>query len=577
MAAVTSHDAPVQADDLARRRERGSVKVTPTGLLLLAVGLAMLAQLAVALFAEVNWDEFYFLSRVLEYQRGELGDLLQTFHVHLFTWLTLLPTDEIGRIVVARLVMLIVEAGTLVLIFRVARTYASPVAALCAVAAYATCSNVVLYGASFRFDPLATFLMMAAVALLVAKPLRWQHTVASGLLVAVGGLITIKSVFFLPVVVAVALQGLAEAQDRRRRFALLAGGAIAACVAFGVLQVLHAMSLQGPHAMDRSEAFLSHSISSMINLGPGPWAGLYLADSVTKNLVLWLGIAAGIGVCGWRLARSGNGRLRAAVLLLFAFPLATILFYRNAFPYFYVFALAPAAVLVAVAVDALAWPAARLTPYVIVMGVLAVVGVARSLPGDQTTQRATLDAVHRIFPSPVAYIDRCSMVADFPKVGFFMSTWGIQTYRAARQPSFADLLRTQRPVFVLANSPALNAALDGANVPEPLSLLPDDAAVLRQNYVHHWGAIWVAGKAFPSVGPTPQPFAIAIPGTYTVESAGPVMIDGRPAFPGAVVNLVQGAHTLRSDGNTSRVVLRWGDHLLVPPDPAPQGALFVGF
>ncbi len=576
MLALTSHDAPAGADG-SMLRSRWRVRVTPAGLLLLAVALAMLAQFALALFGEVNWDEFYFLSRVLEYQRGELSDLLQTFHVHLFLWLAALPTDEIGRIVVARLVMLACEAGTLVLIFRIARRYASPIAALSAVAAYATCSNVIVHGASFRFDPLATFIMMAAVALLVARPLRWHQAMIAGLLVAVGGLVTIKAVFYLPVVLAVALQQLAEAEDRARTFHRLVAGGLAACMALAALLVAHAMSLQSPPPVARPEAQLAYSVSSMIHLGLSAWAIPYLLDSVAKNLILWLGIAAGVGVCLRRLARPGADRLRAAVLLLFFFPVVTILFYRNAFPYFYVFALAPAAVLVAVAVDALAWPAARLTPYIVLTCILAVVGGVRSLPGGQDAQRATLAAVHRIFPTPVAYIDRCSMVAEFPKVGFFMSTWGIETYRATGEPSFAELLRSRQPVFVLANSPTLAAALGESPVPQPLSLVSDDATTLRQNYVHHWGAIWVAGKTFATVGSAPEPFAIAVAGDYTVESAIAVNIDGRAALPGAVVNLGQGPHTVSAGDDAGPVVLRWGDHLLVPEAAAPVGALFNGF
>jgi hypothetical protein len=191
------------------------------------------------------------------------------------------------------------------------------------------------------------------------------------------------------------------------------------------------------------------------------------------------------------------------------------------------------------------------------------------------TQRSVLGAVHEIFPEAVPYIDRCSMVASFPKAGFFMSTWGIETYRKKGAPDFSQLIEEQRPVFVLANSATLRAALNGAPRKPKRALLPRDEAVLRANYIPHWGPIWVAGKRFtelPNSG-----FEMLIPAAYTVEATGSVVIDGKPIGPGGVMFLQAGHHEMDAPAGSFPVTLRWGEHLRMPSAAAPKETVFHGF
>ena len=106
-----------------------------------------------------------------------------------------------------------------------------------------------------------------------------------------------------------------------------------------------------------------------------------------------------------------------------------------------------------------------------------------------------------------------------------------------------------------------------------------DAAVLRANYIHHWGALYVAGKAltFERQG-LDQPFEILIPGVYTVESNGPVTIDGRLFEPGSRVMLGAWQHEARShDAGVLEARLRWGDHLRRPSVPPSDLPIFSGF
>ena len=335
--------------------------------------------------------------------------------------------------------------------------------------------------------------------------------------------------------------------------------------------------MKGKSSASEAEAFLSHSMSTMLNFGELSTKWVFLVQSVLQNVVLWAGILVGIAVLIGRLHRAGYKKSDTWVLLAFAFPLLTLLFYRNSFPYYYVFALAPAAVFVAIAVDALKWSTGRMQRVGMLICVLAAVHFHKFYV-DQSAQRATIDAVHEVFPEPVRYIDQYSMIGSFPKVGFFMSTWGMETYRSSELPSFPELLLSEQPVFVLANSYVLINAMDGTVFEEAFyPLLPRDIAALRDNYIHHWGAIWVAGKTFDPATAVAQDFQIAVAANYTVEASGDVMIDGRRLAPGAILHLSQGPHTLQTIDGHFRVALRWGDHLPVPNNPVPTKAIFNGF
>jgi hypothetical protein len=114
--------------------------------------------------------------------------------------------------------------------------------------------------------------------------------------------------------------------------------------------------------------------------------------------------------------------------------------------------------------------------------------------------------------------------------------------------------------------------------PSHFGLFKEDIATLKANYIRHWGAIYVAGKTFVSsiAGPA-QNFEILIEGSYTVESAEPVILDGKEVQPDDVINLASGLHRLRMREASPDVTLRWGDHLYRPLEITPGGPLFTGF
>lgn len=548
--------------------EGGSFAQSPARLLLGAIALALALQAGLVFLQPVNWDEFRYLSDVHIYRRGELAAWLQTLHVQPFFWLPDLPGNEVDQILAARTILFLGQVGTAALIYRCARAFMAREPALFALLCYLTCSYVLRHGASFRYDPIATLLLMGALALLLEAKVTRLKLASAGILAAVAGLVTIKAAFLLPTLAAALWWRASGARTAAARLVLVGG---AAAAAFTLLAFLHIQSLAAPDVIGEQRIIGRGLSKTVMEAGLLPRADVLLRSFLTDPF-MWAFMLAGLGFAVREFRAPGASQPRLVALLGLALPLATLIFYRNAFPYYYVLILAPACILAGYA----AAPVERPPIYPIMaflLAALAVFHAARAVSPALAVQRAHVDAVHSLFPSPVPYIDRSSMISSFPKIGFFMSSWGMENYLAARRPVVRDLLLAKAPVFVLANSPVLAEALTGSR-PTGYRLRNADIATLRGNYVHHWGALWVAGKRFQAT-PEPIEFEILIPGAYTVEAAQPVLLDGvrRPAR--AVLRLSRGVHRIESPEGRQTVTLRHGVRLRIPENPPPPGPIFA--
>ncbi len=302
---------------------------------------------------------------------------------------------------------------------------------------------------------------------------------------------------------------------------------------------------------------------------------------------MWLLLLLGLVLVGGALVYGERrDRARALSVLALAAPLATIYFYRNAWPYFYV-SILPGACLLAGAVWRRIEVLALRRPLLAGALALAVaVLVARTgwqwfeANHDERTlpQRDLVAAVHEIFPEPVPYIDRCGMVSSFSKVGPFMTSWSMASYRERKTPILEDLIREKQPKLLLANVESLQLKRAFRKTPASHRWLPEDYAILQDNFVHHWGAIWVAGKSLVAPVEEEALFEILVPGPYTLEARGLVEIDGNVVEPRAVVMLKQGERRLRAVGDKPQnVTLRWGASLPRPPRAPAKGPIFWGF
>jgi hypothetical protein len=509
---------------------------------------------------------------------------LQSVWTRAFAWLTGVPGDEVTQVIAGRLAAFGAELVALAGVYRLARRLVSPTGALYSLLSLLSTAYVLHHGFSFRADPFVVALGVWAIALAFPVVRRPRLAAATaGALLALALLVSLKAALYLVPVASVLL--LAGGERRLARAAVLATSLAGT---FGALYLLHAGALPPPPALGASGlAPISLTRTARTTLlsdeHPG-WS--YLSASVRQSPLVWLGLLGGLAVAAASLRRESSRR-SGMLLLALGSTLAVFAFYRNTFPYFYLFALAPAAPLAGLFLVRLGERLARRSALAATLAtatlwsgtaVTLVTHYARRARDEIAPQRQLVRVVHELFPESVPYIDRCSMIASFPKVGFFMTGWGMERYRAGG-PLMRTALREGRPVFLLANTPGLWLHLTDERARRaPYALFAEDRRLLRENFVHHWGWLWVAGKEviFGSGGAHAE-FEILIPGLYTLEAPGAIAIDGETVEPGGAVRLPQGIHHARPGGAAAAFRLRWGRRLARPAAAPLAKPLFTGF
>ena len=528
-------------------------------------------QLIVSFRYNLNWDEYYFLSHIYAASDGRLADSVQRFHVNLLFWIRWLPFSEPDQLVAGRQFMMLCEAGGLFCLYRICREFTSPNNALFAVAAWCSAGSALLHGASFRADPLASFLMMSALALMFCGKLATRKSMLSGAIVAVSVLITVKSLLYFPAFFG-ALYWQASKQGvgfrtAMRQFAM----AIVTLAAVGVaLFLLHSVNLADPIA-----AAEKHPARPKLRLGQ-IFDKVIMSQELfprAPSILQWLSNSIlPLALCAAGLWHATTHRREAfarwiAVLALLA-PLASLVIYRNAFPYFFPFIMYPAAIVAGIGASRISNGGIRL---LLIAGLALTVGVrfAAAQSADQSAQREISTAVHQIFSEPVTYVDRNGMIPSFPKSGFFMSSWGMEDYREGRTPSLrAAILRDQAPL-IITNSPWLEIALRPQQGSASNLLLPEDVKFLQENYLRHWGHIWVAGK---TLNRHTDSFDVVISGTYTLDCDGIRTMNNQTVRCGDVLHLDRGRHSFSGDS----AQIRWGNHLFRPTNQPTDRPVYYG-
>jgi len=543
-----------------------------------AVIVGIIVSLALQMYLQftqkINWDEFYYLAQVYDYQRGGLSQPLQTFQVYLFGWLPLVGGTEIEKIIVARIFMWLFESATLFFVYSIARAFVSRNASLIAVLAYISSGAVLIHGTSFRADPMAAFAMMFCLYVLIRLPLSFKNLFGFSVVAAVAALITVKIIFFAPALIGAALWRITSGPDPYKTLTRLALSAVATVVWFGLLYWYHLSTMPLADTAVAQAKMSSAFTTTLLSEGLFPRLdamrqGLNLAR--IQGLLLFLGT----GVALLDFARQKVKTPTLIMLFVLASPLLSLIFYRNAFPYFLAFIFPSSMVLAGYFVDRI--KDMRLaTAALCLLMVAGAFSVTLSRESENmAVQRNTIEMVHRIFKQPVNYIDRNSMISSFPKQGFFMSGWGYRNYLKKGEAIYAQVLKDKVTPLLIINSLLLENAL-GQNSPlSNASLLQRDVEVLRENFIPHWGFLWVAGKKI-AADITPQNFSVLTPGTYSVEVDNVVEIDGKIYVPGSTLNLARGDHSVSAQAATT-LTLRWGGNLYRPDTPAPSKPLFTGF
>lgn len=542
------------------------------GLAVAIIAILFVLQLHVAFSANVNWDEFLFLSKIHAFHDGRLSDAFQTFHVHVFGWLARVRISEVDQIVAGRMAMLLVEGGTTFCIFVMGRAMYGSRAAVFAVIVYLCSGYVLQHAASFRADPIAAFTMMASLTLLLTAPRSVILHVLAGMIAALGLLVTIKCALYLPAFLGVLAYRLGGDEPRPGLILRFVMSATVMSAVYAAGWSWHSAMLADSAPIGALQSRAGGALAKTVLTQPLFPQWPYILGWALAALAAAVLVLAGIAIAVGQFFRQPG--LRAAALPLLAAPLLSLVVYRNAFPYFFPFIVAPASLAVGPILERLRNDAWRVAVFVLL---LVPVGMqyGRLLGQDQSAQRAVIAAVHEMFPQPVPYIDRNEMISSFPKVGFFMSTWGLEGAVASGKPVLAPAIAARQPPLLLLNSPALMKAVNPALPYGGIRLVAADERALRENYIPHWGPVWVAGRRLTAERGE-RAFGLVIGGRYTVECRdGLPMIDGAEAPCGSVVALRPGKHRLGgSDGRT--VTLRWGDHLPRPDNPPPDKPIYYG-
>ena len=538
--------------------------------LCIVLGLLFIMRADMVFRSEVHWDEFLNLSMVYDYANATLTEALQTAFIHMFTWVPLVSNNEVDQIIAARGVIFIFALVTSLAIYKISKTFMSIEAALFTVIAYWSFTYTLLHGVSFRTDPLATSFMMGALWLTVMNKGGWWRALIAGICIGLAGAMTIKAIFYAPVLIVVGLINYTKKHSIGYAFTMLMVGGVCALVTFLLVIWLHMNSL--PEAVSPF-AFIERTSSVTVGTMDFNILLYYLLNAAKLNSAFFVLLLGG-GYIAVKMAIGKSSRLLGIHLLGLLLLLVSPLLYRDVYPYYYPFMLAPVVVVVGIAFERLLEKSEK--KIYIFAAILAIFAPAVIIYGKSSQlgpneQRRTLAVIHEVFPEPVSYIDGRSMVSSYPKRGIFMSTWGMTDYRAAGRPVMQNILTENKPKFILANVPQLD--LDKAESlklnDHPYGLLDEDLTVLKKNFTHYWGPLYVPGF---TLAPNDTVINVYIPGLYQILSGDRITVDGRVISTGETVMLDLGPHQVSQNMDT---VLRW--HLPVPTDAAPKGYLFHGF
>jgi len=527
----------------------------------------------------INWDEFYFLSNVYELARGELTLLMLGAYTHLFSWLPLVPGNEISQVIAARWVMTGLLAITVWLVLRLARTWLTGLAAVVPPFVYISTMPVLHHGGSFRFDSMLAPLSVLALVLLLSpgRGREWRDW-AAGVVLGIAGAITLKVVLFAPLIVAVvAFRDSSSADSWLERARTLVKLGVAAGITATVLLGLHGLTIAPSTTGSVAQVATQAARKTLLDT---PW---FPRLSILQTYVNWqplpwvlIGLGTAIAVLRRRFA-----------LAAMALSLLPVVFYRNAFPYYYLVMLAPASVLAGYALHEMVRMVRLYSSRVLMNALVTVICAGLLYQGlayawrfsldDQANQRMLVSAVHQVFPKPTSYVDRCGMISSFSKVNFFMSTWGVEHYRAQGRPFMSEAIRKHRPGFVLVNSGALNP-----NRRTSVGLLPEDYDLIARFYPKYWGPLRVAGATVKLAGSEPARLLVPFPAEYRLWSDGPLSIDGVSRSHGDVVTvpaqgvMVQASAAGYADERDTLVALTLADARLPPAKQLPEVPLFSG-
>ncbi|PWI34651.1 hypothetical protein DI392_05995 [Vibrio albus] len=532
---------------------------------------------------EINWDEFYYLSFIYKFIVGDSINSFQTFHVHFFSWLRLVSKNEVEQIVFARILMVLLQVVTGYFIFKICRYQFSISASVFAVLAYFSFSYVIRTGASFRADPIATCCLVITLYYILSVRMTIIHSILSGIITAFSFAFTLKSAIYLPTFILIMAINLVYSQERRIDLYRYFFYFLSTSLAFLLFYLYHFTSI-GTTDFFKDTGSMVNGADKTFNHNLLFPRKSYLLFSFVMDIGYWLVLLYGIKYLVLSLMKERtNNKEYSLKFIALLILLLSLVFYRNSYPYFYSFMLAPVSVLFAMSWDVFHSQGTNIERKIFSTVVMlffllsaAYNGVITPFKRSLDYQHRLIEVVHTVFPSPVSYLDRCSMISSYPQKGFFMSTWGMENYLKRNKAVIKHAVENKEPVFMVLNSPYLNVmSSDGG---EANWMLREDVQALKNNYIQHWNELYVAGKQIILTEKDPKMvFKINISGKYTLESDSGVFVDGELIYPLETINLSKGTHSMALSNQSGEFILRWGESLYRPVEINREEPVFTGF
>lgn len=538
------------------------------GLLTPAIVLGMLLamQLYLVFYKSFNWDEFLHYSQVYLARNGTLAAPFQVLHSRILFWAPYAAESLVDQMRLARLFMWGCTLVTLAAIYGLARQFTCRVNALYAAIAYLTAGYVFTQSFSIRADPMAAATLMSALYLFASGKLTPARAIAAGALIGLAGMITLKSVFYAPCFAGIAWWRYRQAGGKADILIPIAAMTMAALLAFAVIYWLHTSGLSNaPERLATSPSLFSIGGRWFFSEDKSPI--IFLAKQVLFGIVF--AICLVLAPSTWRRIAHPSAKI---ALLGLVVPLAVLLVYRNTFPYFYVFLLAPVAVAIAPAIGLLRDRYGNS----LVLALFALCPLYLTVAEPKETiwrQQAMIEYIRAEYPEPVGYLERSAAIADYPPALTHLTTGnGIRAYHERGEPIIAKMITKGELALVLDTAPPILAALEGKAVEE--TFLPEDVALLSDNFVQQWGPLYRAAKAVPA-GDAPHRFEVPSSGPYTLEGER-LLIDGQEVVHGQTIVLAAGEHQA-SGPRANRAVLWRGERLPSPPPMEWDGPFYTRF
>lgn len=519
----------------------------------------------------INWDEFYYLSKIHQAARDDQATAFQSVYTHAFRWI--IGVDgEIGQIRAARLIMALLLAATVALIFVLASRWVKGAPAYIAPLTYLSFEYVQIHGGSFRADSLLSPLLLATFVFCSAPRRQVGITILSGFFFGLSLLASLKGALALPIALWLLLMA---PRDNQARWRLLLPFAASSVATFAVGLSAHLSALDSATFSDFI-ALAQSSAHKVLASPPPELRYKYFWTSLRSDGFAWALCLAGL------LFSVRDKRFSLAALFLSVSP---VFFYRNSFPYYYVVMLAPASVLASYAtariVEYMHRASRSCTATVVPFSIAALLTVNAAqrvsvLSEDrQSVQASLVRAVHHIFPKPVPYVDHSGMIASFRKTNFFMSTWGLDA-NDARTFSFMSRAINERTIMLLANKAVLTPGTNSFE--RNLSFM--DQMLIQKYYVPYWGSIFVAGRHIELGGPDEQLVSFPFDGRYRNLSAKPIHVNGKIVLQGETFEVKDSQAKISPLGEESlplQVRMVWSDARLPPKKPPPHGQIYDRF